>query len=300
MRSLLPALLAFAAVAAGGAAQQRTAIASWSPFAPAGAVKPSLEIEPLGRGGCGSGPGSEAIGDYGYRCGAKNWLDDPCWRDGPQPTDLVICPYGPWDRKAATIRVPHLMLAAGVTFAAPVDAGRDPPWALELANGSRCLLAQGAHDSIALKNGRRLVVDYFCGRSNVVLLRNLRRGRVWRIGTARWTGRRYRLLGDAVVRRAVFPSLPPPMRRQNDLARAAGAASGLRLSQVLRVRMAFPALDWANVEALAPETSKAITVWRVVHRTGRRWSVVHVRRPVCRDRRVPPGARRQLFGCASR
>jgi hypothetical protein len=292
--------VAAALVAVAAASGDRTRVATWSPFAANGTLKRSLRIEPLGRGGCGSGPGSETIGEYGYRCFAKNVVGDPCWRDGPRPTDLVVCPDSPWAGKAATIRMPHLMLEAGVTFAAPVDAGRDPPWALELASGNRCIVAQGAHDSIVLKDGRRLVVDYFCERSHIVLLRNLRRGRVWRIGTARWNGRRYRLLGAAVVRRAVFASLPPPMRRQNDLGREAAAASGLRLSQVLRVRMAFPALDWANVEALAPETSKAITVRRVVHRTGRRWSVVLVRRPVCRDGRVPPSARRQLFDCGPR
>jgi len=292
---VLSALLALAGVATGGGTARRTAIATWNPFDAAGAVKPSLKIKPLGLGSCS--PISEVIGEFGYRCGADNLVADPCWRDGPHQTDLVVCPYSPWDARAATIRVPHFMLASGVTFAARVDLRSDPPWGLELENGNRCLLAQGAHDSIATRNGHRLVVDYFCDRDSVVLMRNLRRGRVWRIGAARWTGRRYRLLGDVVIRRAIFPSLPPPMQRQNDLARAAAAASGLPLSQLLRVRISFPALDWANVEALAPETSKAISVWVVVHRAGRSWSIVHVRRPVCRSPQLPASARRQLFGC---
>jgi hypothetical protein len=89
------------------------------------------------------------------------------------------------------------------------------------------------------------------------------------------------------------------MQRQNDLAREAAATSGLCFSRLLRVRMSFPALEWAYVEAL-PKTSKSITVWRVVRRTGRTWRVVQVRRPVCRDPQLPPSVRRQLFGCRLR
>jgi hypothetical protein len=243
------------------------------------------------------GPSSEVIGDLGYRCTAGNVLADPCWRDGPQQTDLVLCPYSPWDRRAATIHVPHLMLAAGVTFAEPIDPKTFPPWGIETENGTRCLLLQGAHDSVVVKSGRRLVVDYACDRGSVFLLRNLQRGGLWRIGSARWTGHRYRLLGDVTIRRAIFPSLPTPMRRQNRLARAAAAESGLPLSQVLRVRITFPALDWAYVEAASPATSKANSVWSLVHRAARSWRAVHVRRPFCRSTRVPLNARRQLFGC---
>jgi hypothetical protein len=297
-RFLLPAAVAgLAIVASGGTTARPTATATWNPFDAAGALKLSLKIKPLGRGSCIHGPSSEVIGDFGYRCVARHLLADPCWRGGPRPTNLVVCSYSPWDGKAATIRVPHFMLASGVTFAAPADRERDPPWGLELEDGNRCLLAQGAHDSVPTANGHRLVIDYHCGRGGIYLLRNLRRGRIWRIGALSWTGHRYELLGDVLVRRAILPSLPPPMERQNELARAAATASGLPRSELLRVRLSFPALDWANVEALAPPSSKAITIWAVVHRAGRSWNVVHLRRPVCRSPRLPRSARRQLFGC---
>ncbi len=194
------------------------------------------------------------------------------------------------------MRVPHFMLASGVTYAASTNVRTDPPWGLETRAGRRCLLLQGARDSVKLKSGRRVVVDYACDRGGVVLLRNLRRGRVWRIGSARWTGQRYALLGDVAIRRAVFPSLPPKMQRQNDVARAATSASGLRSSRLLRVRISFPALDWAYVEALAPDTSKALSVWALVHRIGRTWKVSHLHRPPCKSN-VPANVRRQLFGC---
>lgn len=285
---LLVAVLVLVAAARADTTERKTVVATWNPV---GTVKRTLTLKPLGRGGCG--PGSEAIGDFGYRCGAKHWVVDPCWRDGPAPTELVVCPTSPWLRRAATIRVPKLMFVAGVTFAAPVDFRRDPPWAVELADGNHCLLAQGAHDSIKTKHGE-LVVDYYC-EGNLYLLRNLKRGSVWRIGAATQTGGQYRLRGSVAIRRAIFPSLPPAMQRQNDLARTAARASGLR--DLLMVRMSFPAHEWAWIQALAPESSKAITVWKVVHRRGNSWTVVRIRRPVCQDSQVPQRVRRQLFGC---
>jgi hypothetical protein len=110
------------------------------------------------------------------------------------------------------------------------------------------------------------------------LLRDLTRGHVWRIGSAKLVGSGYRLhywlLGAVTVRTAIFPSLPPPMERQNRITRTAPAASGLPLSQPLRVRMNFPDLDWAYVEAVAPASSKAASIWALVHRARQTWTVV--------------------------
>lgn len=291
-------LVLAAALSLGRGATPPTAVTSWNPFDASGAVKSSLQIEHLGSGNCGTvGPGSEAIGYFGYRCGTKKWIVDPCWRDGPRATDLVVCPSSPWDHKVSTIRVPHFMLVAGVTFAPPLDRRRDLPWAIELADGNRCIIAQGAHGTVTDRHGNRITVDYFCERGGIVLLRNLRRGRVWRIGTAKLAGDHYRLMRPVTVRRAIFPSLPPPMQRQNDIARAAAVASGLRVGDLLRVRLAFPSLDWARIETLAPDSSKAITLTAVVHRSHGTWKRVHVTRPVCSSTKVPESARRQLFGC---
>lgn len=297
MRGLLAvavALLACAIAVESAGSAPRTLVTTWNPFDATGAIKSSLRIERLGSGSCGDGAGSETIGDYGYRCFARG-VADPCWRDGPASTEYVVCPAAPWDRRAATIRVPRLMLESGVTFAAPVDVARDLPWALELADGNRCLLAQGAHGYVVIR-GRRVVIDYYCARDHVSLLRNLRRGSVWRIGAVR-DGSPYAVLGDVTVSRAIFPSLPPPMRRQNDLARHAALASGLPIGQVLRVRISFPALDWAEISALPPETSNAIDISAVVHIEGSAWRVVQVRKPVCKSPQLSLSVRRQLFGC---
>jgi hypothetical protein len=246
----------------------------------------------LGRGRCG--PGSEAIGDLGYRCGAGNLLADPCWRDGAAPSDNAVCATSPWASRAYTIRVPRLLFSAGVTFSASIDPRHDPPWALVLDDGNRCLLFQGAHDSLSTRRGR-IVIDYYCLRGHVNLLGNLRRGPRWRIGAARWTGHRYQLLGTVTVRRAIFASLPPAMKRENDLARDAAAATGL-LPHVLLVRLAFPKLGWAYAQALAPDNSAAVTIWRLARRQGHTWQRVRLKRAPCHSE-LPRSVRRQLFGC---
>jgi hypothetical protein len=286
------ALVAFLFLVSGataGAGARRTTITSWNPV---GVARSSLTFASLGSGTCG--PGSDVLGDLGYRCGARNLIADPCWRDGAAVTDNVVCATSPWASHAYTIRVPRLLFSAGVTFSARVDPQHDWPWALVLDDGNRCLLYQGAHDSVITRRGR-IAVEYHCLRGDVFLLRTLRRGPVWHIPAVRWTGTHYRLLGTASIRRAIFASLPPAMKRQNDLAREAAAATGF-LKDVLLVRLALPTPAWAYVRALAPDNSRAITTWRLVRRQAHRWQVVRLKRSPCRSR-VPPAVRRQLFGC---
>ena len=311
MRFLVGPLAALAALAlAGGSSQASpsgTQIVRWSPFDSSSHIKKTLRVKRVRTtGGCGElGPGSEVIGDFGYRCGFGNFLADPCWRDGIGGTGIIVCAGDPWTRRVALVRVPHFMLRVGVTF------GRAPdfPWGIELLHRDRCTAAQGAHDSVKLAHGRRLSVDYYC-RSGIVLLRNIRRTKpLWTIGSARYDTEhnRYQLLGRVAVRRVILGGLPPEMWRQNDIARrAAIAARGIvrRLAaqelrnpdvHVLRVRLALPAADWAYVHAFAdePRSNRLRDSSVVLHRIGDRWRWARKFRPYCRM--LPARARRQLF-----
>jgi hypothetical protein len=302
-------LAAAALVAASGraaATARRTEVVQWSPFDARGTIKHSLAVKTVAAvGGCGDvGPGSEAIGDYGYRCGFANYIDDPCWRDGPGRTEHVICAADPWTRSVKRIRVPKLMLRVGVTFAGMPG----PVWAIELMNGDRCTIAQGAHDTVTGR-GTGLVVDYYC-KSGIVLLRNLRRGGVWRIGSARFdrSRGRYRLLGDVRVRRAFYGGLPRAMRRENELARRAATlataivrrdakARGEKVdADPLRVRLVLPGAEWANVYVMAVVhgTDRFRDRSVILKRTGHRWAEFKYGRSTCR--RLPARARQQLFG----
>jgi hypothetical protein len=114
-------------------------------------------------------PGSEAIG-RAYRCFAGNAIYDPCWAEKAATPTVLCLPY-PWARRDIKLLVREPLGAIASNGAGP---GPGEPWALELAGGQRCVLAQGAHSVFA---GR--VIDYYCS-TKLWLLRGLTRNRpVW-------------------------------------------------------------------------------------------------------------------------
>lgn len=106
--------------------------------------------------------GSEAIGKA-YRCFAGNTVYDPCWAEKAS-TPTVLCVADPWLRTEAQLRVSAPLTPIP---SAEGGAGIGEPWGLQLANGQRCVLAQGAH---SLFDGK--VIDYFCS-DTLFLLRGL-------------------------------------------------------------------------------------------------------------------------------
>ena len=192
------------------------------------------------------------------------------------------------------LRSPRLLLYPGVTYLNDAYA----PWGVELTTGERCRLVQGAHDAVH-RRGHTYVVDYGCDKPNLVLLRNLRRGRVWRIGAARYLGlnRGYKLLGFVPIRRAYFGGLPPAMERQRELAARAVAvarhvvhrSSPRAHLDLVWVRMTLPDGLWAYVIfASYPRGWFAL-----LHRVGGTWTDASAFKPYCK--KLPPDVRRQLF-----
>jgi hypothetical protein len=283
----------------GGSAatgQSRTHVVKWSPFTRSGELKQAFHVRRAGRNGdCYLI--SEIVGDITYRCSAGHGLWDPCWRDGPERTSNVICVPTPWTKTVERIHVPHLLFRAGVDFG-PLD---DYPMALELADGNRCRLLGGAHDTVP--GGQ--VVDYMC-QHDIWLVRNLRRGRVWHIGAYRYDGG-YRSLGDATIRRAFLGTLPPPMMREHRLAGKAVEPARLVIRKALGktrkqlpldfaqwVRLTLPDAEWARVGLSsldAPDFDKVYDT--VLHLVDGRWIEASAYQPYCQ--KLPPEVLRQLF-----
>jgi hypothetical protein len=144
-----------------------------SPVTSAGALARGYRVTSQ-TGGAMCEPGSEAIGTA-YRCFAGNTIFDPCWaRRAATPT--VLCVAEPWLRTAAELRVQAPLSA----IPAAGGPSADEPWAVQLASGPRCVLAQGAHNEF-----RGQVIDYYCP-AGLSLLRGLGRA------TAVWTARSVR------------------------------------------------------------------------------------------------------------
>lgn len=304
--ALLAAGAGYGAHAATSASSAiRTVTVKWSPFASATRLKSSLHVKTIRGGQCEDG--SEGVGSIAYRCFSGNGVYDPCWRDSPDRTGYVVCAGDPW----ATVAV---RFAASEAF--PLDDERlgvlwgsasSVPWGLEVSTGDRCTLAQGAHDRVGGEGS--LVVDYFCTGS-LALLRNLRRGRTWRIGSARNKGGHYTVLGDVTVRRAYFGALPPELSRQQKLATEAAhvapqiirAHHGIQpaagdLDYPMRVRLSLPDAGWARVEFPkweAPVRGKSQAAWDVILRLmGGDWIEATPFQPYCA--KLPAAVRRQLL-----
>jgi hypothetical protein len=192
--ALLIAVLTFAIAGSSAGSPLQTEIVHWSPFDTSGQIKSSLDVQQLGKGECIGR--SLTIGDAGYRCKAGRWVLDPCWRSG----DGVACVGFPWDTVVSTIRVPADTFSVGAISQALVN--QSLPWAVELADGPRCRVLQSSHSTVTLR-GRPLAVAYDCD-DGLVLLRNLSRGRVWRVATAKWDHGRYAVDPGVIVRRAFF------------------------------------------------------------------------------------------------
>lgn len=105
------------------------------------------------RGYCFSGSSTAARGDA-WRCITGNELDDPCFSTSIGAPS-VICPAAPWQNTGVEIRLTKPLPSRYANHEVP--SLHSQPWALELYDGQRCLLASGASTTV---EGRRL--NYFC------------------------------------------------------------------------------------------------------------------------------------------
>jgi hypothetical protein len=118
-------------------------------------IGPGFHVVQRRHGDCWTG--SEAV-DGTHRCmygvGRAEEIADPCWADpgGHQDRD-VVCPVNPWSKRLILIRSKHRVRHIRSHPTQPAV-----PWGLTLANGWRCTLFEGAHDSF-----RGRVVDWSCG-----------------------------------------------------------------------------------------------------------------------------------------
>ena len=302
MRALVGLLLVTAILVAGSesaaSVPSRTEVVRWSPFDSRGELKQTLKVE-TDHGVC-TDIGYTYVGGIGYRCSSAKWLYNGCFRDGPNPTEYVVCIAEPWQKNVVRLRSPHLLLYPGVTFTAAARY----PWAIVLDDGNGCSVSQGAHAAVRTR-GRTYTVDYGCERDNVVLLREgIKRGRVWQVNAARWIeSTRYTFLGHQPVRRVYFGALPPPMARQNKLANQAYNAAvriiRQRRPQTLRarlglvwVRLELPRADWAYV-IFAATDSDTKGWFAVLHRVDGKWVDASAYKPYCTN--LPAHVRQQLF-----
>jgi hypothetical protein len=124
---------------------------TFAPFSAAGA--PSVPISARADGSCWTS--SIAVPKRGvYRCLSGDLIADPCFVP-PIATapPTVLCVAAPWS--SATV----LTLTSALPPASPVALTSNNPWALELANGKRCIISTGTVPTVA-----GIALNYVCGQ----------------------------------------------------------------------------------------------------------------------------------------
>lgn len=122
---------------------------------------PGLRIVAGGSATCEAS--SEAVPNA-YRCFAGNAVDDPCWADLTQGIPAsVVCQEYPWQTTLTRLTLSQGGLSPFLQ-AAPAR-NLSFPWGVQLSDGLRCVVAQGAHDSAFGK-----VIEYTCPGSSTQLL----------------------------------------------------------------------------------------------------------------------------------
>jgi hypothetical protein len=215
LRAALIALVALATVGCGtDASTGATQAATTTPAATAGGGAPTavLHVTPVSANGrlstgfsvsarrSGSClPGSAAIG-AAYRCSSKSTILDPCFpgRDA-RDRSRVYCLAAPYAHQVVALSVRRIpKLPKGTKLE------RKTPWGIQLADGTRCLVVQGAADMVDGKP-----VGWTCGRTRV-LARDLKRGRRWSVSAYAYRTdtpsypRQYRPLGRRAIARVWF------------------------------------------------------------------------------------------------
>lgn len=173
--------LALAAVALGpgfAATAQTTAptateLQVYTPFKPGGGLLIGVAVTGQASGSCFTASVASPTRPDAYRCSAGNRILDPCFASLNE-RDPLACSSDPWGANAV------LLTRSG---ALPGRArGNEPnyaagtPWALELANGQRCVALTGATAPVA---GLRM--NYGCPDGGVVAGPIDRSLPVWRV-----------------------------------------------------------------------------------------------------------------------
>jgi hypothetical protein len=149
-------MLAVAANEVPAMAQQinaATRVRIFTPFNPTG-LNPGLTVKERVNGSCMAGSLADASRVDAWRCNAGNQMYDPCFENSFGERGLLACVQMPWTNTVTMLR-PISPLPTPESDKG--DPGEFLPWALELANGQRCVLLTGATGVVA---GMR--INYEC------------------------------------------------------------------------------------------------------------------------------------------
>jgi hypothetical protein len=157
---------------AGSVAVSRTVTSYYSPVTPAGAKKPGYTVKARHGGGTCE-PGSDT-GLNVYRCFAGDFVYDPCWVETGSRADHVLCASAPWSH-----RVTQLTWKPSGNESLSSTTSTKALFGLRMADGKRCVAAQGAH---SIFHGK--TVNFYCNKNTSLLGLPNQHQTVWRMREA--------------------------------------------------------------------------------------------------------------------
>lgn len=137
------------------AAESKTQIIIYQAYTENNVLNPSLIVAQRYTGHCFA----KSLADSGrltaWRCSTNNLIVDPCFQDGE---GVMACLNSPWSDKVLVLKLSTPLHDSKAELAGnTVNTQSAQPWAIELANGQRCIALTGASTLI---NNRRL--NYSC------------------------------------------------------------------------------------------------------------------------------------------
>ncbi|MGD0874698.1 MAG: hypothetical protein ABSA14_06830 [Acidimicrobiales bacterium] len=151
------AAVAAVLVALGGAAPATAATASRTridteyPWTSAGKLDSGLKVAGTVKGTCWTSSIAVSAGDA-YRCmTSASLIYDPCFAPETKSFKQLACMASPWGK------VTRLDLTASIPDAAKHPNGKPWVWAVQLANGVRCITATGTGTVVD-----KVALNYYC------------------------------------------------------------------------------------------------------------------------------------------
>jgi len=173
-----PALPVIGPAAAQGSHPASTDVRIFSPFA-GSKLAQGMTASGTDTGECFTASLASQGRPDAWRCSAGNTILDPCFETQPPGTGPVACAASPW---SSQVRLLKLSKPVPRNEANKEDLLASAPWALELADGSRCTFLTGATMAVA---GMRW--NYGCPNGAEVIGEVNRGDPVWRVFVRRPT-----------------------------------------------------------------------------------------------------------------
>jgi hypothetical protein len=133
----------------------QTQVDTFAPFTFSGTLSPDVRVLRTVNGTCFATSIAVAV-QGAYRCMSDNYIYDPCFASDSGSQTELACAETPW-AGVTLMKVTSALPSGAIGEENPIAF----PWAIQLANGQRCVVGTGANSALGGVN-----LPYYCSPSN--------------------------------------------------------------------------------------------------------------------------------------